>query len=375
MYDPRFDKLSDVLIGHSVKLQPRETVLIEAIDSPDELVVSLIRRSVEADAVPLVTIKRPKVLRALYQEATEHSMRLAGDVEAFRMKQVDAYIGIRGSHNITELSDVPHDKMKLYQAHWLDPVHFKIRVPKTRWVILRYPTSSMAQQAGMSTEAFETFFFDVCTMDYGRLNAALQPLAERMRRTDRVRITGPNTDLSFSIKNISVVACAGRHNIPDGEVFTAPVRDSVNGTIQFNTPTIYQGTAFNDIRLTFKDGRISDAHSENKERLNDILDTDAGARYVGEFAVGVNPHITRPMRDILFDEKIAGSFHFTPGNAYEDADNGNRSQVHWDMVMRQTPDAGGGEISFDGELIRKDGLFVVSDLFALNPDQLLKPRN
>ena len=208
-------------------------------------------------------------------------------------------------------------------------------------------------------------------MNYAKMDDALQPLGELMRNTDRVRLTAPGTDLSFSIKDIDAVACAGRHNIPDGEAFTAPVKDSVNGTIQFNTPTIYQGIAFDDMRLSFKDGKVIDASANHSKELNDILDTDDGSRFVGEFAIGVNPHITRPMRDILFDEKMAGSVHFTPRNAYAEADNGNRSQVHWDMVLQQTPENGGGEISFDDVLIRKDGQFVVDELLGLNPKNLL----
>jgi aminopeptidase len=159
-------------------------------------------------------------------------------------------------------------------------------------------------------------------------------------------------------------------NIPDGEVFTAPVRDSVNGVIHFNCPTIYRGTTHNDIRLTFRDGKIIEATSTATDKLNEVLNADEGARYVGEFAIGFNPYCTRPMKDILFDEKIAGSIHFTPGACYDEASNGNKSDIHWDMVMRQTPDAGGGEIWFDNRLIRKEGRFVVEELAALNPENL-----
>ena len=188
--------------------------------------------------------------------------------------------------------------------------------------------------------------------------------------TDEVHIVGKGTDLRFSIKDIPVIPCAGEKNIPDGECFTAPVRDSVNGTIHFNTPTIYQGTTFTDVRLRFENGKIVEASANHTEKLNEILDTDEGARYIGEFSIAFNPHITTPMLDILFDEKIAGSLHITPGKAYEVADNGVRSAVHWDMVMIQRPEYGGGEIYFDGELIRKDGQFVIPALAPLNPENL-----
>ena len=224
----------------------------------------------------------------------------------------------------------------------------------------------MAQLAGMSTEAFEDFYFDVCTLDYRKLQPGMKALKGLMEKTNRVLIKGPDTDLSFSIRGIPAVICGGDRNIPDGEVFTAPVKDSVEGQITFNAPSIYQGTAFDGVRLEFKRGKVVDASSNETEKLKKILDSDPGARYIGEFSLGFNPRVFQPMRDILFDEKIAGSFHFTPGQAYEEANNGNRSQVHWDMVSIQRPDYGGGEIYFDGKLIRKDGQFLPKQLRTLN---------
>lgn len=371
MQDPRLEKLANVLINHSTRVKTGETVLIEAIDIPDEMVIALIRRVRAAGGLPLVTLKKNRVQRELIWDCAAEDMQKMGEYEAFRMQKVQAYIGVRGSMNISEMSDVPADDMRTYEQHWLKPVHFEIRVPRTKWVVLRWPTASMAQQAQMSTEAFENFYFDVCTLDYAKMEKAAAPLKNLMAAVDQVRLVGPRTDLTFSIKDIPVQSCAGTHNIPDGECFTAPVRDSVNGTIQFNTATIYRGSTFADIKLSFENGKIVEATGVNTTtKLNQILDADEGARYIGEFAIGFNPFITKPMLDILFDEKIAGSFHLTPGNAYEDADNGNRSNVHWDMVMIQTPEFGGGEIYFDGELVRKDGQFVLPKLMGLNPGNL-----
>jgi aminopeptidase len=371
MIDPRMTKLADVLVNYSTALKPGEKVLIEAIDIPDTMTAEAIRVAREAGAEPFVSIKHNEVMRSLLINSSDEQLQLIADVEAHRMKEMQAYIGIRGSNNIAEMSDVPDERMKAYQKIWWRPVHGEIRVRKTRWVVLRYPSPSMAQSANMSTAAFEDFYFDVCTMNYANMGKAMLPLKKWMEKTDRVRIVGPGTELAFSIKGIPAVPCDGKLNIPDGEVFTAPVRDSVNGPIQFNTPTIYQGVVHENIRLEFKDGKVVKATGSDTTKLNQVLDSDEGARYVGEFAIGFNPYITKPMKDILFDEKIAGSFHFTPGAAYEDdADNGNRSTVHWDMVCIQTPEAGGGEIWFDDTLIRKDGLFVVDDLEALNPEKL-----
>jgi aminopeptidase len=285
-------------------------------------------------------------------------------------KKMDANIAVRRSHNITELSDVPPEQMKLVAKKMRPVVDW--RVKKTKWVVLRWPSPSMAQLASMSTEAFEDFYFDVCTLDYRKLQPGMKALKALMDRTDRVEIKGPGTDLRFSIKGIGAVICGGDRNIPDGEVFSCPIKDSVEGHVLFNAPTIYQGTGFDNIRLEFENGKVVKATANNTQKLNKILDSDPGARYIGEFSLGFNPFVLHPMRDILFDEKIAGSFHFTPGQAYEDADNGNRSQVHWDMVCIQRPDYGGGEVYFDGKLIRRDGEFLPANLRSLNRGRFVK---
>ena len=367
MMDPRLNDLAKVIVNYSTALKKGEKILIEAIGVDPEPVVALIRAVKARGGIPLVTLKQPKVTRELLSCATPESMKLAASCEAFRMRKVDAYVGLRCGSNIFEMSDVPSSKMGLYSKHWMKPVHLDLRVPRTRWVVLRYPTPSMAQLAGMSTEAFEDFFFKVCTLDYAALSKAMTPLVRRMNSAKEVRIKGRGTDLSLSIKGLPSVKCDGKMNIPDGEVFTAPVKDSVNGVVTFNAPTVYEGFDFERIRLEFENGKVVKAESNDTKRLNRILDGDAGCRYVGEFAIGVNPFITEPMKDTLFDEKIAGSFHMALGNAYKgEADNGNRSQIHWDMVCIQTPKWGGGEIYFDDMLIRKNGRFVPRDLKPLD---------
>jgi aminopeptidase len=364
MHDDRFDKLAKLLVEYSVRLKRDETVLIEAFDIPDEMTIALIRAVRKAGGVPFAQTYRTRVNRALALEASDRQLNLMASHELARMKKMNAYIALRGSKNITELSDVPPDKMKLI-GRKMRRVQDQ-RVKKTKWVVLRWPTPSMAQLAGMSTEAFEDFYFDVCTLDYRKLLPGMKALKRLMEKTDRVHVKGPGTDLRFSIKGIPAVICGGDRNIPDGEVFTCPVKDSVEGHVTFNAPSIYQGTAFDRIRLEFKNGKIVDATSNETKKLNKILDADPGARYIGEFSLGFNPRVLQPMRDILFDEKIAGSFHFTPGQAYEEADNGNRSQVHWDMVNIQRSDYGGGEIYFDGKLLRKNGKFLPNQLHSLN---------
>ena len=367
--DDNYTKLATILTSFSIDLQTREHVLIDAFDIPEPMVIALVRASRERGAIPYVNFNHARVSRELIGAADDVQYEIQCEWELARIKKMDAYIAVRGSDNIFEMSDVDPKRMGAVMRA-MKPV-LDHRVNNTKWVILRWPTSAMAQQAMLSSEQFESFFFKVCTQDYSRMTEGMQELETLMRKTDRVELKGPDCDLRFSIKDIGAVACGGRHNIPDGEVFSSPVKDSVEGSITFNAPTVYQGTSFDKIHLRFDQGKIVHAEGSNTQRLNEILNSDSGARYIGEFAIAFNPHILEPMRDILFDEKISGSFHFTPGQAYEDADNGNRSQVHWDMVHIQRPEYGGGDILFDGEVVRSNGLFIKDTLKKLNPEYLL----
>ena len=371
MRDPRAARLAQLIVRHSTQLRPGEAVLIEAFDVADGLVLDLVDAVVEADAIPVVSLRSNAVIREQLARATAAQLEVQARLERFQMEQVQAYVGLRGAANASELADVPPDRMSLYMQHVVKPVHLDYRVNHTRWVVLRYPNAAMAQLAGMSTEQFEDYYYRVCTLDYERMAEAMEPLKQLMERTDQVRLKGPGTDLSFSIRGIGAVKCEGRRNLPDGECYTAPVKDSVKGTIAYNAPSLYLGTTFENLRFVFEGGRIVGAEGSPAGRLKEILDTDEGARYVGEFSLGFNPCITKPIKDTLFDEKIAGSLHFTPGQAYAIADNGNRSRVHWDLVLIQTPEYGGGEVWFDGTLIRKDGRFLPPELEGLNPERLM----
>ncbi|MFC0211676.1 aminopeptidase [Paenibacillus chartarius] len=371
MHDSRLTKLAELIASYSIDVQPGDNVWIDNSVSDPSLAIELMRAISARGGKPYVKNVNQRILRQFLITATEDQIRTLADNDLAFMKQMQGYVSLAGSDNISELSDVPADRMQLYRKLHTKPVHFDQRLEHTKWTLLRYPNASMAQLANMSTEGFEQFYFDVCTMDYARMNRAMDPLKALMDRTDMVRITGPGTDLSFSIRGIGSVKCAGDRNLPDGEVFTAPVRDSVNGFITYNTPSPYGGYVYDNVRLEFADGRITNATAAaNVDGLNQIFDTDEGARYVGEFAIGVNPYIMNPLKDILFDEKIAGSFHFTPGSCIPSTPNGNSSSVHWDLVNIQRPEYGGGEIWFDGVLIRKDGLFVVPELEQLNPEHL-----
>ena len=372
MKDPRIEKLAKNLLNYSVSLKEGEKILIEVIGEEGmPLAQALMKEAYKLKAMPFFNIINQSLLKDMLKGLTEEQIKLYAKYDEERMKDMDAYIGIRASINTSEMSGVGEDKMKLYNDFYTVPVHFVERVKNTKWCILRYPNYSMAQMSKMNLEDFEDFFFNVCNVDYSKMSKAMDPLVELMNRTDKVHIIGPGTDLTFSIKGIPAEKYMGTFNIPDGEVASSPVLNSVNGYITYNTETTYNGTTFNSVHFEFENGKIVKATSNNTEAMNKILDTDEGARYIGEFAIGVNPYVEKPIGDTLFDEKIKGSFHFTPGDALEESDNGNRSAIHWDIVNIQRPEYGGGEIWFDDVLVRKDGQFVLDELIPLNPENLV----
>jgi Leucyl aminopeptidase (aminopeptidase T) len=370
--DERIKKLAYNLVNYSCRVKENEKVYVHYIgEDTEDLARQIIKEVYKAKGLPFAHFTSSKVQREMLLGCSSEQLKIMAEVDALEMSKMDCYIGVRGSNNVSELADVPSEKMEMYDKLYNKVVHSDIRVAKTRWVVLRYPNAAMAQLATTSTEAFEDFYFKVCNLDYQKMETAMIPLKEYMERTDRVRITAPGTDLTFSIKGIPTVPCAGGCNIPDGELYTAPIKTSVNGTLCYNTPSVYQGFTYEKICLEFKDGKIVKATANDTERINKVFDTDEGARYIGEFAIGVNPYILHPMKDTLFDEKIMGSIHFTPGNCYDEAANGNSSAIHWDLVLIQREEYGGGEIYFDDVLVRKDGRFVVKELECLNPENLI----
>jgi len=364
MLDPRNDKLADILVNYSCSVKRGDVVFISMRGIPSmELGKAIIRKTTEAGGVPYWHYNDDSLFRQFLLRNDEEQIKKYASIHLPIVKKTDCYISVAGTGNPFDLSDIPSEKMELYKRLFYRPVLADQIIKKARWVAMRFPNDAMAQLAQQPQEVFEKFFYDVCCINYKKMSEAMNPLVKLLKKTDRVHIKGPGTDLTFSIKGIDVVKCDGHRNIPDGEVYTAPVRNSVNGHITYNTPSLYEGTVYEGIRFEFKNGKIIKASSSsNEKKLNKILDTDSGARYVGEFAIGVNPMIKEPMKDTLFDEKIDGSFHFTPGRCYDMAPNGNKSAIHWDLVVIQRKDYGGGEIWFDDCLIRKNGQFVVSEL-------------
>ena len=364
------EELAKKLVNYSCKVQKGEKVLISYSDTSNSFIELLIEKITKAGGIPLVYRLDRRIKRRLLLNSSEEMFDYYREVVSPIMQSADAVILIGGSMNDFELSDVPAQAFSNYSKLYVEPVHFDIRCNK-KWVLLRYPTYSFAQSSRLSSEAFAEFFFNVCTLDYEALDKKMDPLKELMEKTDKVRIETPNTNLEFSIKGLPAIKCSGQCNIPDGEIYTAPVKDSVNGTIVFNTPALDNGIEFNGISLTFKDGKIIDCECNNKDKFEEILNTDEGSRYLGEIAFGLNPYCTESVHDILFDEKMSSSIHLAIGSSYEDCFNGNKSAIHLDLIQSHLPSNGGGKIYFDDQLIYEDGKFTLPNLVALNSENLL----
>jgi len=363
MRDPRQKKLAKIMVDYSTGVKKGDIVMIEYADgTPVEFIRELQTRCLERGA-RYIRISRSDsdLVYNFYRRADADQLAYFPRHELEFMKQVDVYIGIGSPLNNRTLAGIPGEVLSARQR-LLRPIQEQ-RVEHSRWVITRYPTHSQAQEAGMSFEDFEDFYFRACNIDWAREARRQEKLKRLLKRSKSVRLLAPDTDLAFSIEGMPAIKCEGKRNLPDGEVYTAPVKDSAEGYIRYNTPSLYQGKLFRGIRFEVKKGRIVGAEAEaGGEHLAGILDTDRGARRFGEFSFGLNRAIREPMLSTLFDEKIAGSIHLTPGRAYGECDNGNRSAIHWDLVriMRD------GEIYLDDRLVQKRGKFVLPELKPLN---------
>lgn len=374
MSDPRNLALAKQLVSYSLEIRPGELLYLEVKGRESlDLAEQVIAVTTQAGGIPVLIYHDEGTMRGFWDGSNEVQMTTYAHAHLTLMKQAATFLSIRGSDNPFDLQGLSDKQTQQMGRLFMTPVHMEQRLNHTRWCVLRYPNPAMAVMARRSQRAFSDFFYEVCCLDYDRLSRAMDPLCKLLNETDQVHIEGPGTDLRFSINGIGSVKCDGHRNIPDGEVYTAPVRESVEGTITYNTGSVHQGAFYDGIQLTFREGRIVEATCRigDPEELRKVFAKDEGAAYVGEFAFGLNPYIRNAMQDILFDEKISGSIHFTPGNAYTTADNGNRSELHWDLVLIQTPEHGGGTIALDHRIVRRDGRFVVDELDALNPEQLM----
>lgn len=365
MKDPRVEKLADILVNYSAKVKKGDIVQVDFSGTRAlPLVEAIYERCLKNRAACVeYQFSTEEMGRKFYELADEEQLGYFPGHRLDFMKKATVYIGINALENTQAFAGVDLGKM-IKRQQLLRPIIDR-RVDFTRWVITRYPSVGIAQDAKMSLEAFEDFYFRACNIDWPLFAEKIGRLWRMAGAAKEIKITASDTDIRFSKKGIPAIKSEGLRNMPDGEVYTAPVKDSIEGYITYNTPSFYQGKEFDGIRFEFRKGKIVSASCKqgSEKELNKILDTDKGSRYVGEFAFGLNKNITQPVKNILFDEKITGSIHLTPGQAYKIADNGNRSSIHWDLVKLLKGD---GEVYFDGKLVQKDGKFVPKELKALN---------
>ncbi len=364
--DKREGQLIETILSYSCKIKEGDKVIIEVLGSN---ALGFVERLCEAIDQQLANP------HGIFRDETEEANRLrtitSEDITKWctedleRAQNSDVYIMIKAPDGDNQLATLSKSQQELYQLKYYKPLYNYV-LNNMRWLSMRYPSPGLAKNAGMSLDAFREHYFELCETDYTEMTEAMASLVSLMSRTDNVRIVGRGTDVTFSIKNMPVHQCDGKINLPDGEVYTAPIKGSINGQVTFNVPSVFQGVRHENVRLTFENGRVVKEDSSAQGVLTSLLDIDEGSRYVGEFALGVNPFIKEPLGDILFDEKIAGSFHFALGNCYDNASNGNKSAIHWDLVCVQSPVYGGGEIYFDDVLVRKNGVFLMDALNKLN---------
>lgn len=366
MNDPRLANLARLIVRHSLMLKPGENLLIDAIEECDQLIIAVLAAVREVGGNSYVLHQSLPVSRAWLKGATDANLLYWYKQTLPLRREADCYLCVRGQDNAFELADIPPETMQKYGALTLK-LRLEGNKPGVRTTLIRFPSKSLAQQSGMSTEGFTDYFYRACALNYPVLQREMEMLKAALDSASEVRIVAPGTELTFSIAGIMCGISAGTWNIPDGEAAMEIVRESANGRIAYNIPSNHLGHVYRDIVLEFRKGRVVHVEGSSRERMEAILDTDEGARYVGEFAIGVNPYLRHHITDTLFDEKMAGSLHFTPAGTDR---NGVRSLVHWDIIQSHLPYYGGGEIFLDGKLWRKDGLFVDEILVRLNPDEL-----
>jgi len=372
----RLDLLAERMANYSLKLEKGERCLIAAGHSAMPLAKAFAEECLKVGAVPIVYFMDEELTRLFLASLPQNDDEILKEAIAtyvdpinLMMDGVESVAVIRSKDTDTPYQGATGKTLLAYQQKFGQLFHRFTNEKK--WVVLDWPTEHQARKANMPYAEFYKFVMDISLVDYAAMYQAALPAKAVLDAADRVHIKGPGTDLRFSKKGINTIIGAAANSYPDGELYTAPVKDSVEGYVTFTVPSIYMGQTFEGIRLEFSRGEIIKATCQGGDAnvLNAIFQTDEGASYIGEFALGINPDVTRPMNDIHYDEKIAGSFHLTPGNCYNDAYNGNRSSIHWDQVCMQDPAHGGGEIWLDGELLRKNGIFVMEEFKALNPRQ------
>lgn len=353
MKDQRLAKFADVLLEHSLNIKEGENVVIRAGYLAKPLIDEFYRKTVDKGANTFVHILSDPQRKYFMENATPKQLENANALYEGIYEKADAVLVIEAPENTKHLSNVsPRKNMEYNKA--ISPVLKTIM--NKRWVLTNYPVEAFAQDADMSLEEYEDFLFDAVLVDYEKMDRDMNKILDIFDTADTVRLVGKDTDLTFSIKGRKGTKCSGQNNVPDGEVYYSPVTNSANGHIYYEFPAIRYGNQVDGVRLEFKDGKIINARSASNEQfLNQMLDTDAGARYLGEFGIGLNYGIKKFIKNILFDEKIGGTIHLAAGNAYEGSGGDNISVLHWDMIKELRTN---GEIYADGKLVQKNGIYL-----------------
>ncbi len=367
MTDLRIEKLADVLVNYSVAVRPGDKVIVQGGALAAPLLRAVYAKVLQAGGHPLMLASLPGTEELLFRYASDEQLQHVPEPLQLVTETYDVRISVRGAANTKALSSVDPAKMVLYnraRAELMKTFMQRSASGELRWTSTLFPTNAYAQDAEMSLSEYEDFVYGACLPDvddpvgyWHRFSAWQQKIVDWLKGRERVHVIGPETDLHLSVAGRVFINCDGQMNMPDGEVFTGPVEDSVEGHVYFSYPTIYKEREVTGVRLWFEGGKVVKATAEkNEEFLLKMLDTDAGSRYVGEFAIGTNEGITRFTRQILFDEKINGSFHMALGAGYPETGSKNESAIHWDMICDMRA---GGEIWVDDDLLYKDGRFVI----------------
>ncbi len=365
--DPRIDKLAKVLVHYSLRIKPKELVRISGPALAAPLIRAAYREALGAGAYPFTRVSLEGMDELYLKGASDDQLRFVSEFERAEVNRIDASLGIWAHWNTRELTGVdPKREARRREATREVVQRFMDRSAsgELRWCGTQYPTQADAQDAEMSLSEYEDFVFTAGMLDrddpvaaWGQVKTAQDRIVQLLGRHTTLAVRGVNIDLEVSVQGRTWMNAAGEYNFPDGEVFTGPVEDSVNGRVRFTFPAIYSGREVDDVELLFEQGKVVHARAaKGEEFLHAMLDTDAGARYLGEFAFGTNYNIQRFTRNILFDEKIGGTLHMALGGGYPETGSKNTSGLHWDMICDLRD---GAEVVADGEVIYRDGKFLV----------------
>lgn len=353
MKDPRLSAYASMLVNHSMRVDKGDKVMITGGITAAPLMEELVRHALRAGGFPVVLPTWDALARIQMSESSLEQLSTVTDVEDKLLTSFDCAVFLRAPENTRSMTDLSPERMmahararQSYNAH----LHRNVR-----WVTCNYPCQALAQDADMPLEQYADFVYESCLIDWKQTEAYMTRIKSVFDSANLVRLVGPKTDLSFSIAGREGIICAGLKNMPDGEVFYAPVEDSAEGYIAYDFPAIFQGREVEGVHLRFSGGRVTDvAASKGEDFLLQVLETDPGARRLGEFGIGCNFGITSFSRDILFDEKIGGTVHLAMGRAYEESGGSNKSAVHWDMIKDLRT---AGRIELDGQIVQENGEF------------------